>query len=83
MAAGARVDVLEQTEVAQGVEVVLGGALEDAHQVGLGLLGGQPLGDQRLQRDGGGLAAGRKFGFGPAARIEVHLRTKSSPENDS
>ena len=36
--ARARVDVLQQTEVAERVEVVLGGALEDAHQVGLGLL---------------------------------------------
>ena len=30
-----------------------------------------------------GSRAGRKFGLGPAARIEVHLRTKSSPEYDS
>jgi hypothetical protein len=30
-----------------------------------------------------GSRAGRKLAIGPAARIEVHLRTKSSPENDS
>ncbi len=62
MGAGAGVDVLEQPEVAQGVEVVLGGELEDPHQVGLGPLRGQPLGDQGLQGDRGGLAPGTEVG---------------------